>query len=151
MIKKRGSVVVLIAWQLDLQLLVQSVPITTKVVSQNPKLGRVYTIKHYVIKFISDLRQVTLVSDFLGVSSTKQTASHDITEILLKVVFRDRPFNLRGAMVFFFVQNIFFGQHESQNIYFFVAQSAKLFFQNLTLGYTTTTLNQIIFFSSTKI
>ena len=36
-------------------------------------------------------------------------------------------------MVFCFVQNIFFGQH-------------KNIFQNLTLGYMTKTLNQIIFF-----
>ena len=37
---------------------VQSVPITTKVVSSNPVDGEVYSIQHYVIKFVSDLRQV---------------------------------------------------------------------------------------------
>ena len=37
---------------------VQSVPIITKVVSLNPIHGKVYLIQHYVIKFISDLRQV---------------------------------------------------------------------------------------------
>jgi hypothetical protein len=37
---------------------VQSVPITTKVVGSNPVHGKVYTIQHYWIKFISDLRQV---------------------------------------------------------------------------------------------
>ena len=42
----------------DLQLSVQSVPITTKVVSSNPVHGKVYSIQHYVIKFVSDLRQV---------------------------------------------------------------------------------------------
>jgi hypothetical protein len=42
---------------LDLQLPVQSVPITTKVVSSNPFHGEVYLIQHYVIKF-SYLRQV---------------------------------------------------------------------------------------------
>jgi hypothetical protein len=41
-------------WQLP----VQSVPITTKVVSLNPVHGEVYSIQHYVIKFVSDLRQV---------------------------------------------------------------------------------------------
>ena len=49
-------------------------------------------------------------------------------------------------MVFCFVQKFFFGQRKSQNIIFFVAQSANVFFQNLTLGYMTKTLNQIIFF-----
>jgi hypothetical protein len=41
---------------LDLQLHVQSVPITTKVVSTNPVHG--VLVQHYVIKFINDLRQV---------------------------------------------------------------------------------------------
>jgi hypothetical protein len=42
---------------LDLQLPVhvQSVPFTTKVVSLNPFHGEVYSIQHYVIKFVSDL------------------------------------------------------------------------------------------------
>ena len=42
----------------DLKLLVQSLPITTKVVSSNPVHGEVYTVQHYVIRFVSDLRQV---------------------------------------------------------------------------------------------
>jgi hypothetical protein len=51
---------------------------------------------------------------------------------------RDRPFNLQGVvMVFCFVQ-------ATQELEYF------FFFQNLTLGYMTKTLNQI-FFSSTKI
>jgi hypothetical protein len=37
---------------------VQSVPIITKVVSLNLVHGKVYLIQHYVIKFVSDLRQV---------------------------------------------------------------------------------------------
>ena len=43
---------------LDLQLLVQSVPITTKVASSNPVYGEVYSIQDYVIKFVSDLWQI---------------------------------------------------------------------------------------------
>jgi hypothetical protein len=35
----------------------QSVPITTNV-SSNPAHGEVYSIQHYVIKFVSDLQQV---------------------------------------------------------------------------------------------
>jgi hypothetical protein len=34
------------------------VPITIKVVSSNPVHGEVYSIQYYVIKFVSDLRQV---------------------------------------------------------------------------------------------
>jgi hypothetical protein len=41
---------------LDLQLPMQSVPITTKVVSLIPVHGEVYSMQHYVIKVVSDLR-----------------------------------------------------------------------------------------------
>jgi hypothetical protein len=37
---------------LDLQLPVQSVPIIIKVVSSNPVHGELYSIQHYVIKFV---------------------------------------------------------------------------------------------------
>ena len=46
-------------------------------------------------------------------------------------------------MVFCFVQN-FFSDNTRVRIYFFL--SRKFFLQNLTLGYMTETLNQIIFF-----
>ena len=52
------AVVIVIAWYLDLQLTMQSVPITTKAVSSNSVHGKVYSIYHYVIKFVRDLRQV---------------------------------------------------------------------------------------------
>ena len=41
-----------------LQLPVQLAPITTKAVSSNPVYGEEYSIQHYVIKFVSDVRQV---------------------------------------------------------------------------------------------
>ena len=53
-----GTSVVVIVWQLELQLPVQSMPITTNVVSSNPSYGEVYSIQLYVIKFVSYLRQV---------------------------------------------------------------------------------------------
>jgi hypothetical protein len=43
---------VMIVWYLDLQLPMQSVPITTKVVSSYPVHNKVYSIKHYVLKFV---------------------------------------------------------------------------------------------------
>ena len=39
-----------------LQLPMQSVPISNSVVSLNPANGEVYSIQHYVIKFVNDLR-----------------------------------------------------------------------------------------------
>jgi hypothetical protein len=63
---------------------VQSVPITIEVVSLNPSHGEVYLIQHYVIKFVSDLRQVWF-SPGTPVSSTNKTDRFAIAEILLKV------------------------------------------------------------------
>ena len=37
----------------------QSVPITTNVVSSNPPHGEVYLIQHYMKTFVSDLRRVS--------------------------------------------------------------------------------------------
>jgi hypothetical protein len=37
---------------LDLQLPVQSVPVTTQAVNSNPVHGEVYSMHHYVIKFV---------------------------------------------------------------------------------------------------
>jgi hypothetical protein len=45
---------VVIVSYLDLQLPIQSVPITAKVVSSNPVHREVYSKQHYVIKFVSD-------------------------------------------------------------------------------------------------
>jgi hypothetical protein len=58
---------------------VQSVPITSKVASWNPADGEVYSIQHYVIKFVSDLRQVLQFP-----LQIKLTATY-LTEMLLKV------------------------------------------------------------------
>ena len=45
----------------------------------------VYSMQHYVIKFVRDLRQVDGFSPSIPVSSTNKTDRHDITEILSKV------------------------------------------------------------------
>ena len=62
----------------------QSVPITTSVVNSNPVHDEVYSIQHYVIKFVSDLLGQWF---FPGsqVSSINETDCHDMAEILLKV------------------------------------------------------------------
>jgi len=76
------NLLIVIVWQVDLQLYMQSVPITTNVVSLNPAHDEVYSIQQYEIKLIRDLQLF-----FLGtpVSFTNKTDRHDITEILLKV------------------------------------------------------------------
>ena len=50
-------------------------------------------------------------------------------------------------MVFCFVQNFFL---DNTKVRIFISFVAQFFFHNLTLGYMTKTLNQIIFFSSTS-
>ena len=60
----------------------QSVPITTEIVSSNLAHGEVYSIQHYVIKFVGNLRHV--------ISFLSKTDSHDITEILSKVALNTR-------------------------------------------------------------
>jgi hypothetical protein len=46
----------------DLKPPMQLVSITTKVMSLSPVNGEVYSIQHYVIKFVSDLRHVGVFS-----------------------------------------------------------------------------------------
>ena len=101
---------VVIVWYLDLQLTVQSVPtcINTKVVSLNPVHGKVYLIRHYVIKFVSHFLQV---GRFSPVSSTDKTDSHDIIEILLKVALNTiKPPTKSNHLIFLgmhFIKDIF--------------------------------------------
>jgi hypothetical protein len=66
----------------DLQLSVQSMSITTNVVSSNSIHDEVYSIQHHVIKFVSDLRQV---GGFLSLLRQLQTILNeypDDTQIL---------------------------------------------------------------------
>ena len=48
----------------------------------NPVHGEVYSIQHYVIKFVSDMRQ--WFSPGTPVSSTNKTNNHHMTEICLE-------------------------------------------------------------------
>jgi hypothetical protein len=67
------------------------------------------------------------------IRTSLQTIDH------LHNVVRDRPFNLQGGRLWFFVSiRIFFPDNTRVRI--------LIFFQNSTLGYMTKTLNQIIFF-----
>ena len=71
--------------QLDLQLPMQSVPITTNVLCSNPAHSEVYLMQHYMIKFVSDFWQDRLFYPCTLVSSSNKNDRHDITETLLKV------------------------------------------------------------------
>ena len=66
---------------------------------------------------------------------------------------RDRPFNLQGGVgvMFFFLFRNFFSDTTRVRIFiFFCCVKGEICFQNLTLGYMTKTLNQIIFFPPPK-
>ena len=58
----------------------KSVPITTKAMNSNIAHGEVYSIQHYVIKFVSNLRQV---GSFLRVLRFRPPVK--VTAILLQV------------------------------------------------------------------
>ena len=77
----------------------QLVPILTKVVSSNPAHGEVYSIQHYVIEFVSDLRQV---SGFLRFPPPKRNR-YNITEILLKVALN--TINPRPILILIYMNN----------------------------------------------
>ena len=53
-------------WQLDLQLPMQLVPITTDVVSSNLDQGEVYSIQHYMIKFVNTCDRSVVFSGSSG-------------------------------------------------------------------------------------
>jgi hypothetical protein len=54
--------------------------------SLDPAHGGIYSIQHYLVNFVSDLRQVGGFIRVLRFSFTNKIDRHDITEILLKVV-----------------------------------------------------------------
>ena len=87
----KGVVLVVNVWQLYLQLPIQSVPITTKVMRSNPAHDEVYSKQHYVVKYVSDLRQA---GGFLRILRfpPPQTDRHDITKILLKVALNTKTY-----------------------------------------------------------
>jgi hypothetical protein len=71
-----------------LQLHIQSVPITTKIVSSNPVISEVYSIQHYGIDFVRDLRQVGVYeTKSLPVSSTIVTSMNSFHFINCKTSF----------------------------------------------------------------
>ena len=89
---------VMIVWQWGLQLPVQSVPVTTKVESFNTVHGKVNSIQHYVIKFVSDLGDLRQVGGFLQVLQCPlPTNCHGIQNVaeisLIKSVKHHKPTN----------------------------------------------------------
>ena len=64
---------------------VNRITLYTSAVSSNPAHCEVYSIQHYVIKFVIDLRQVGGFLRALRFPPPIKTDRHDISEILLKV------------------------------------------------------------------
>jgi hypothetical protein len=78
---------------------VQSVPITTKLVSSNPVHGKVYSIQLYVIKFVSDLWQVGGLLRILDHEGPKK--EYKLYNMLVILVF----VNLTNVIVTFYFQS----------------------------------------------
>ena len=62
--------------------------------SLNATHAEMYSIQHYVIKLVSDLRQVGVFFLGIPVSSTDETGRYDITDILLKVVLKSTALSI---------------------------------------------------------
>ena len=74
------------------------------------------------------------------------TCIHSIA-LIVSVLLMDRPFNLKGGYGFLLRSELFFSDNTWVRMFiFFCRAKREFFFQNLTLGYMTKTLNQIIFF-----
>ena len=75
--------------------------------------GEVYSIQHYVIKFVSDLRHAgRWISPGTPVSSTNKTDRHDIIEIFLNVALNTialiiHLIKINGNTLLIFCKNIF--------------------------------------------
>ena len=63
---------------MDLQLPMQSLPIAIYVVSFTPAYGEVYSVQHYVIKFVSDLWQVCEILLKAALNTINQTKPSNI-------------------------------------------------------------------------
>ena len=88
----------------------QSALITTYVLSSNPAHGEVYSIQHYVIKFVSDLRQgarFLLVLRFppppIKLRSNLKALSYCLT---LFIVYKSHFFVASSSSIFFFSYKI---------------------------------------------
>ena len=102
--------------------------ITTKVVSSTPVHGEISSIQHYVIKFVSDFRQVW----FSPVSSNNKTDRHEITELLLKVTLKtiklnqtSKVYNLKLNSIIYL--NLLFNTSKDLSTGFLVSQWKLLF------------------------
>ena len=104
MVLCRGAVVAVIVWQLNLQLPVQSVPITTKVVSSNP--GHASWRGVLDTKLCDKICQLIAADGWFSlgtlVSSINKTGHHDIAEILFKVDFVSYGLYFMVKIVYFF-------------------------------------------------
>ena len=79
---QKGAVVAMIVWWLDIQLAMQSVPITINILSLNPAHGGMYSIQHCDCLSVTCGRSKVFSDDC---TSTNKTDHHDVTVILLKV------------------------------------------------------------------
>jgi hypothetical protein len=73
---------------------VQSVPITTNTLSSNTVHGEVYSIQHYVIKFVSDLRQLGDFRQVLRFPPTIKLTANNLQSKLSNL--QSKPNNLQS-------------------------------------------------------
>ena len=119
-----------------------------------------------MIKVLTDIKTLSLLNKTVAHSMIARYRTHRLGNNVLLfqnvtgnhsfcqfvgVYIRDWPFNLKWGLWIFVSFRIFFPDNTRVRIFLFCRAKREFFFQNLTLGYMTKTLNQIIFFFSTKI
>jgi hypothetical protein len=109
---------------LDLQLPVQSVPITTKVVSSNPTDGEVYSIQHYVI--VTCLYILFKNNNHIETETTYMINQDDFFLLI--------PFDRHSNLLYVFLRFVHFSETISilQNyvLFFKIRNSKSLYNQN---------------------
>ena len=100
----------------------------------------------------SDKEKANVLADFFtsvftieGDGKMPDIEKVDVLPLETMIIIRDRPFNLKGGGLWFFISfRIFFSDNTRVRIIFCCRAKCNFFFQNSTVGYITKTLNQII-------
>ena len=71
------------------------------------RIGGIYSIQHYVIIFVSDLREGGSFLPGTPVSSTNKANLHDITEILLKMALNNITLTLKFTILYEWLTHLY--------------------------------------------
>jgi hypothetical protein len=112
-------------------------------------MGFFWALSSAIFKYYNLFKIISLIYWYFAAYGPRASdfASYEQSDWPKHIFIRDRPFNLQGGLWFFVSFIIFFSDNTRVRIFiYFVAQSAKFFFQNSTLGYMTNSESDYFFF-----